>query len=115
MPIFGDASYMNTILRVLDIVFPSKPSCCTSWKKPPGGVLSIMWNVRATIVFPKSLRQLNLRHCEADLSNVELVVVYGEGSHYSAIGKYLDWCRVLWGLSQGLLGHYRSFTGWSNG
>ena len=62
-------------------------------------VLSIMWNVRVTVVFSKSLRKLNLRHSEADLSNVELVVIYAGGSHYSAIGKCLGLCCVLWGQS----------------
>ena len=64
-------------------------------------VLSIMWNVRATVVFSKSLRKLNLRHSEADLSNVELVVIYSGGSHYSAVGKYSGRCRIFGGHLHG--------------
>ena len=57
-------------------------------------ILSIMWNVRATVIFPKSLCKLLLRHSEQDISNVELVVIYGGGSHYSAVGMYSGWCHV---------------------
>ena len=57
-------------------------------------ILSIMWNVRATVIFPKSLGKLLLRHSEQDISNVELVVIYGGGSHYSAVGTYSGQCHV---------------------
>ena len=57
-------------------------------------ILSIMWNVRATVIFPKSLCKLLLRHSEQDISNVELVVIYGGGSHYSAVSTYSGRCRI---------------------
>ena len=57
-------------------------------------ILSIRWNVRATVIFPKSLHKLLLRHSEQDISNVELVVIYGRGSHYSAVGMYSGQCHI---------------------
>ena len=59
-------------------------------------ILSIMWNVRATVIFPKSLCKLLLRHSEQDISNVELVVIYRGGSHYSAVGMYSGQYHVCW-------------------
>ena len=51
-------------------------------------VISIMWDLTVTIIYPSTLAKHNLRHHEDDLSKVDVLVLYSGGVHYSAIGTY---------------------------
>ena len=56
-------------------------------------VVSIMWNVKVSVIFPKTLKKYQIRHAVQDLTKVEVVVINTGGMHYSAVGK--GHCRVL--------------------
>ena len=49
--------------------------------------LSIMWQLPMTIIFTEDLRQLKIRHTRKNLKEVEIVLLYAKGMHYSAAGK----------------------------
>ena len=57
-------------------------------------VVSIMWNVKMSVIFPKTLKKYHIRHAVQDLTKVEVVVINTGGMHYSAVGK--GRCHVLW-------------------
>ena len=57
-------------------------------------VVSIMWNVKVSVIFPKTLKKYHIRHAVQDLTKVEVVVINTGGMHYSAVGK--DRYHVLW-------------------
>ena len=50
-------------------------------------VVSIMWNVKVSVIFPRTLKKYHIRHAVQDLSKVEVVVINTGGMHYSAVGK----------------------------
>ena len=64
-------------------------------------IISIMWNLRVTLVYPKSLRKLGIHHSQPDLKKVDIVVIYAGGCHYSAVGKCTGRCHVFVGWNRG--------------
>ena len=56
-------------------------------------VVSIMWNVKVSVIFPKTLKKYHIRHAVQDLTKMEVVVINTGGMHYSAVGK--GHCHVL--------------------
>ena len=50
-------------------------------------VVSIMWNVKVSVIFPRTLKKYHIRHSVQDLTKVEVVVINTGGMHYSAVGK----------------------------
>ena len=56
-------------------------------------VVSIMWNVKVSVIFPRTLKKYHIRHAVQDLTKVEVVVINTGGMHYSAVGK--GHCCVL--------------------
>ena len=50
-------------------------------------VVSIMWNVKVSVIFPKTLKKDHIRHAVQDLTKVEVVVINTGGMHYSAVSK----------------------------
>ena len=56
--------------------------------------LSIMLQLPMTIIFTEDLRQLKIRHTRKNLKEVEIVLLYAKGMHYSAAGKGHNY--VLW-------------------
>ena len=57
-------------------------------------VVSIMWNVKVSAIFPRTLKKYHIRHAVQDLTKVEVVVINTGGMHYSAVGK--GCYHVLW-------------------
>ena len=49
--------------------------------------ISIMWNMRVTVIFPLTLSRYNIRHNQQDLKLVEIIVINSGGLHYTAVGK----------------------------
>ena len=49
-------------------------------------VVSIMWDLKVTLIFPKTLKRFNIRHAEPDLKIVDIVVIHTGGMPYSAVG-----------------------------
>ena len=56
---------------------------------------SLLFEVSISVLFPKTLKHLNLRHTENDLTKIDVILLNSGGQHYSAIGK----------------GHRRSYQG----
>ena len=50
-------------------------------------VVSIMRNVKVSVIFPRTLKKYHIRHAVQDLTKVEVVVINTGGMHYSAVGK----------------------------
>ena len=50
-------------------------------------VVSIMWNVKVSVIFPRTLKKYHIRHAVQDLTKVEVVVINIGGMHYSAVSK----------------------------
>ena len=50
-------------------------------------VISIMWNVKVSVIFPRTLKKYHIRHAVQDLTKVEVVVINTGGMHYSAVSK----------------------------
>ena len=50
-------------------------------------VVSIMWNVKVSVIIPKTLKKYHIRHSVQDLIKVEVVVINTGGMHYSAVSK----------------------------
>ena len=48
---------------------------------------SLLFECSISVLFPKTLKHLSLRHHENDLSKVDVVLLNSGGQHYSAIGK----------------------------
>ena len=51
-------------------------------------IMSIMWGVTITIIYPHTLAKHNIRHEVEDLDKVDILMLYSGGVHYSAIGEY---------------------------
>ena len=65
-------------------------------------ICTMMWRLRASVIFPKTLKNFQLRHDVADLKKVDLLLIYGGGSHYSAVGTYPGWCHSFSGRYHGI-------------
>ena len=50
-------------------------------------VISIMWDLTISILFPKTIRTLHIRHSTLDLKKVDVVVLSTGGTNFTAIGK----------------------------
>ena len=48
---------------------------------------SLLFEVSISVLFPKTLKHLNLRHTENDLSKIDVILLNSGGQHYSASGK----------------------------
>ena len=48
---------------------------------------SILFNLRTSVVFPKSLTSTLIRHEIKDLARVDVLLLHSGGLHYTAIGK----------------------------
>ena len=53
---------------------------------------SLLFEVSISVLFPKTLKHLNLRHHENNLSKIDVILVNSGGQHYSAVGKAR--CRI---------------------
>ena len=53
---------------------------------------SLLFEVSISVLFPKTLKHLNLRHHENNLSKIDVILVNSGGQHYSAVGK--GHCRI---------------------
>ena len=49
--------------------------------------MSVLWELKISIVFPERLAVWNIKHNVQDLSYVDLVLLFAKGMHYSPIGK----------------------------
>ena len=49
--------------------------------------MSILFNLRVSVLFPQSLKTTMIRHDFKDLAKIDVLVVHTGGLHYSAIGK----------------------------
>lgn len=52
-------------------------------------VISMMWQIRITVVYAESLLQERVRHNQA-LENTDIVIVYCGGTHYCGAGKLIN-------------------------
>ena len=51
-----------------------------------------------TIIFTEDFRQLKIRHTRKNLKEVEIVLLYAKGMHYSVAGKghnYILWVTTM--------------------
>ena len=78
-------------------------------------ICTMMWKLRTSVIFPKALKDLQLRHNVADLKQVDLLLIYGGGSNYSAVGKCPGRCHRFSGRYHGDAGWCHSFSGWGDG
>ena len=49
--------------------------------------MSILFNLRISVLFPQSLKTTLIRHEIKDLAKVDVLVLHTGGLHYTAIGK----------------------------
>ena len=47
-------------------------------------VISIMWNMKVTVIFPGTLGKYNIRHTQKDLEKVDIILINSGGLHYTA-------------------------------
>ena len=71
-------------------------------------VASMMWGLRISVLFPKSLRVYPIRHQHMDPSKADLVVLHTGGVHYSGIGEFRTDLGRLRVFPVGLVAYHRS-------
>ena len=49
--------------------------------------MSILFNLRVSVLFPQTLKTTMIRHDFKDLAKIDVLVLHTGGLHYSAIGK----------------------------
>ena len=49
--------------------------------------MSILFNVRVSVLFPQSLKTTMIRHDFKDLAKIDVLILHTGGLHNSAIGK----------------------------
>ena len=49
--------------------------------------MSILFNLRVSVLFPETLKTTMIRHDFKDLAKIDILVLHTGGLHYCAIGK----------------------------
>ena len=49
--------------------------------------MSILFNLRVSVLFPQTLKTTMIRHDFKDLAKIDVLVLHTGGLHYSTIGK----------------------------